>query len=119
MSRLLNIAAAQFPVSGVIERNARHICRQISEAADRGATIVQFPEAALSGYAPAHLFSLEDYEWDVLAESTERICRLASSLRIWVVMGSMRRVDGERPRLCLLVISDRGEVTGTYDKRRL
>jgi predicted amidohydrolase len=119
VSRPLCIAAAQFPVSGDIERNGRHIRRQILEAANAGADVVQFPETALTGYAPAHLGSLEAYDWDTLEAHTRRIRRLASVHRIRVVLGSMRRVDSGRPRISLLVIDERGEVAGVYDKRRL
>jgi predicted amidohydrolase len=119
MNRPLHIAAAQFPVSGKIERNASYIHRQIDEAANAGADIVQFPETGLTGYAPAHLGSLEGYDWEVLAKHTQQIRRSAASHGIRVVLGSMRRVDSGLPRISLLVIDDRGEVAGVYDKRRL
>ena len=119
MSRPLLIAAAQFPVSGDIEKNAGYIQRQVSEAADVGATVVHFPETALPGYAPSHLDSLEGFPWDLLSEHFLRIRELASSRQVWVVLGSIRRDNDGRPRICQQVISDRGEVAGVYDKRRL
>jgi NAD+ synthase (glutamine-hydrolysing) len=115
----LLVAAAQFPVSGRIGRNAGFIRRQIAEAADRGASVVQFPETALPGYPPRHLGSLEDYDWDRLALETDRIREQARSLGVRVVLGTMRRADSGRPHISLLVISDRGEIEGVYDKRRL
>jgi predicted amidohydrolase len=58
MSSSLRIAAAQFPVSGNIARNAHYIGAQIKEAVRQGANVVHFPETALSGYAPQHFSSL-------------------------------------------------------------
>jgi hypothetical protein len=61
MNRSLRIAAAQFPVSGDITRNARYIHAQIKQAAKQRAHVIHFPETALSGYAPQHFSSLADY----------------------------------------------------------
>ncbi|MBV7339098.1 carbon-nitrogen hydrolase family protein [Chloroflexi bacterium TSY] len=74
----------------------------------------------MSGYAPAHFETLANYAWDVLSNHTQDICQLALSYRLWVVLGSMRMIEGDQlPRSCLHVISDEGEIVGTYDKQRL
>lgn len=119
MSGKIRIAAAQFPVSDNITRNMRFIQNQLEKAASQSATVIQFPETALSGYAPNYYDTLKNYAWDDLDYHTQHICRLASSFGIWVILGSMRRVDGELPKICVKVISDGGEVIGVYDKRRL
>lgn len=119
MSTSLRLAAAQFPVSGDVARNARTIRRQATAAARAGAQIVHFPETALPGYAPKHLGALECYDWRALEAHTENICRLAASLGLWIVLGSMRRIGDEAPRNCTLVISTSGAIAGVYDKQRL
>lgn len=119
MSKPIKIAAAQFPVSSDVSRNANYISKQIVQAASSKATVVQFPETALSGYAPKHWPSLDDYPWNVLERETERICDLASYHDIWVVLGSMKPIDTRLPTSCLHVISNKGQIVATYDKQRL
>lgn len=115
----LRIAAAQFPVSGDIARNMRYICKQMTLAAKRGVQVIHFPETALPGYAPKHLGSLENYAWPVLGSYLQRLRDLALSLGLWVVLGSMRWIDGDAPRNCVYVMSNIGEIEAVYDKRRL
>jgi predicted amidohydrolase len=119
MKAFLRVAAAQFPVSADIARNARTIEQQMREAASGGAHVIQFPETSLSGYAPTHIESYDTYPWGELERATQSICDVAVSLGIWVILGTMRRVDAALPRNCLHVISDAGEIAGTYDKQRL
>jgi predicted amidohydrolase len=119
MKPFLRVAASQFPVSGNITRNRRYIEAQMKEAATKGVHVIQFPETLLSGYSPKHVESLEHYTWDRLDTSIRKICELASSLHLWVILGSMRQVEYEFPRNCLQVISPTGRIVGTYDKQRL
>ncbi len=115
----IHIAAAQFPVSSDISRNAGFIRKQIAESASKKATVVQFPETALSGYPPKHWPSLDNYPWPLLRLETERICALAALHDIWIVLGSMKPNDARLPTSCLHVISNNGEIVTTYDKQRL
>ena len=119
MSGFLRIAAAQFPVSADIARNVRYIERLAEDASCREASVIQFPETALSGYAPVHIESYDTFPWRELESATQHICDLAASLEIWIVLGTMRRVDSPLPRNCLQVISRAGALVGTYDKQRL
>ena len=48
----LKIAVCQFPVSGDLKSNSEYIKKFIKEAALNKADIIQFPEAALTGYPP-------------------------------------------------------------------
>lgn len=119
MKTSLRIAASQFPVCGRIVRNARYIESQMTEAAARGAQVIHFPETALPGYGPTHFESFDNYDWPTLDCYEQRIYELASSLDLWVVLGSMRRIEAGLPRNCIQVISNEGAVVGVYDKRRL
>jgi predicted amidohydrolase len=119
MNDLLRIAAAQFPVSPDLLRNARYIQRQMEEAAQKGAHVIQFPEAALPGYAPTHHSSLAEFPWDDLEAQTRIICELASVLHLWVILGSMRYIETQAPRNCVQIISSKGQLEGVYDKQRL
>lgn len=119
MKSSLRIAASQFPVSGNIARNERYIKTQMKEAAKKDVQVIQFPETSLSGYGPSHYESFNNFKWDILDHHTQNICGLASSLNLWVILGSMRLVGSESPRNCVHVISNTGMILGTYDKQRL
>lgn len=119
MPQSLQIAAAQFPVSDDIAKNKAYIHRQMKRAAALGAQVIHFPETALSGYAPKHHATLDTYPWKQLQCSMEQICQCAAFYGIWVILGSMSFVDNQLPKCSLLVISNRGEIVGRYDKRRL
>jgi len=119
MKPFLRIAASQFPVSGDIIRNGRFIQAQMEEASGKGVQVIQFPETSLPGYGPKHFKSFQSYEWDILDHHTRKICDLARSLDLWVVLGSMRQVKRQSPKNCIHVISNAGEVVGSYDKQRL
>jgi predicted amidohydrolase len=119
MKSPLRIAASQFPVSGNVARNSDYIETQMKEAASRGAHLIQFPESALSGYGPSHFSSADDTDWATLENCQYRICQLASLLNIWVVLGTIRKSEAGLPLNCLNIISNTGEMAGTYDKQRL
>jgi deaminated glutathione amidase len=86
----------------------------MKEAAEAGADIIHFPETAISGYGN------EDLDWRSLEKHTKEIADLAGELGIWVVLGSCREISGgKKPANCIHVISNAGQITGTYDKRKL
>lgn len=115
----LRVAASQFPVSGDLRRNARHIHAHIRQAAERGAHVVLFPETALPGYAPRHLASLAAYDWGALEQETDGIAAAAKMHDLWVVLGTMRRSTDGAVRNAVRVLSNTGRTEAVYDKRRL
>ncbi len=119
MKDYLTIAAAQFSVSGKIERNFRYICTLIHKAADDGVQVIHFPESALPGYGPKHFLTFDGYDWETLIKRTQSICDLAASLNIWGILGSMQKGDSNAPKNCTIVISDHGTLIGSYSKQRL
>ena len=120
MTQKLRIAICQFPVSCNIASNAMFIRRFMKEAADAAAHVVHFPETALSGYERLDFTPLSANNWQDLEEYTKEIVNLAGKLRLWVVLGSCRKVVAkEKPTNCLQVISNTGSLVGTYDKQKL
>lgn len=120
MTGRLRFAACQFPVAGDMEANCRYMLRYMHRASGAGADVVHFPELALPGYARLDFPSFAGFDWDALDRHTAGIMDWAKRLEIWAVMGSCRRVPGQRkPRNCLHVISRRGDIVATYDKQRL
>ncbi len=116
MSRRLTIATCQFPLSADIRANGAFIRRQMRTAARRGAEIVHFSEAALSGYAGAQFASFDGYPWDVLADETRRIRNVAAELAVWTVLGSTHRQARGKPFNGLYLIAPTGRVVKRYDK---
>jgi len=120
MIQKLRIAICQFPVSCDIAGNAKFIHRFIKKAAESKAHLIHFPETALSGYERTDFTPSNSIDWQFLEEQTEAIANLAGKLGIWVVLGSCRKfADKEKPANCIHVISDKGQIIGTYDKQRL
>jgi predicted amidohydrolase len=114
----LKIATCQFAVSGQVRRNARWIAKAIGQAADAGADVAHFPEAALTGYPGVDLSGFQGFDWDFLRSETEQICALAAERRIWVIVGSAHPLHStDKPHNCLYLIGPDGRLAGRYDKR--
>jgi len=115
---VLKVATCQFAVGGSIKRNARQICALLREASGDDADIAHFPECALSGYASADFETLEDFDWQLLREETEKIVALAGQLRLWVVLGSTHRLtEPNKPHNSLYLLGPSGKIVDRYDKR--
>lgn len=99
------------------QRNALHICRLISLAAERGAEFVVFPELAVTGYSCADLFHqslLLDQAWNALRSIAEH-CGTAG---IWAAVGLPVRFQGALYN-CAAVISASGRIAGFVPKSHL
>jgi predicted amidohydrolase len=116
----LRIAICQFPVSCDIAGNARFIRKFMKQAAEDTAHLIHFPETALSGYGRSDFAPSSADNWQELEEHTQEIVNLAGKLGLWVVLGSSRKITNrEKPANCIHVISDNGQIVGTYDKQQL
>ncbi|MEW5851070.1 MAG: carbon-nitrogen hydrolase family protein [Myxococcota bacterium] len=116
----LRVATCQFPATADVAQNATHITTLMHQAAERGAHLVHFPEAALSGYFGSDLTTWEGYDWELLRRHTAGIQALAARLGLWTLLGSSHWLDEEhKPTNCLYVISPSGELVDRYDKSML
>ena len=116
MARLV-LATCQFLIRKEPERNVRSVLRQLALAKARGAHLVHFSEACLSGYLGVEIESQRAVDWDGLASCMRVVMAEAKRLRLWVVIGSNHRLTGRhRPHNSLYVIDDRGEPVNRYDK---
>jgi len=116
----LKIAVSQMTVVADCRENSKTIQDLMRRAAEKGCTLIQFPEGALSGYAKEQIENWSDIDWIALEDELEAIKNAAKRFNIWVVVGSTYRLpEPDWPNNSLYVISDKGEVVARYDKRIL
>jgi predicted amidohydrolase len=114
----IRIASCQFPVSSDIKANYQWIKDQMIEAKLKNATIVHFPECALSGYPGTDMQTLDNFNWKELRRNTDSILVLAKELKLWVILGSIHRLSGNnKPHNSLYLINSDGKIIDRYDKR--
>jgi predicted amidohydrolase len=124
MASTLLIAVAQCRVTRDIAANGVHIRELVAEAAGRGASIVLFPEGALSGYAKAQLKSWADVDWTVLRAELAATQVFCAEQGVTAVVGSAHPLgEFERPHNSLYVVSPAVSPEACpetrYDKRLL
>jgi predicted amidohydrolase len=118
MSDGISIAIAQTAIDTDVRQNSHLIRTQMTEARDKGATLVHFPEAALSGYVKSQIKSWDDVDWPALRSELDRISTYAKQLDLWAVIGCNHPLTTPHlPHNSLYVISNEGVLVGRYDKR--
>jgi len=105
-------------VTADADRNFDRIAEGIAAAAGAGARLLALPECAVSGYPPLHHSSPADIDTVRIAELNAEVCGLASSNRIWVVLGTIL-MSSDGLLNSALIISDTGEIVDSYDKLHL
>jgi predicted amidohydrolase len=116
----LKVAVSQMPMSVDCRENSKTIQDFMRKASEKGCTLIQFSEGALSGYAGEEIDRWSDIDWIALEDELEAIKKAAKRFNIWVVVGSAYRLPApEWPHNSLYVISDKGVVIARYDKRIL
>ncbi|MFC7340322.1 carbon-nitrogen hydrolase family protein [Saccharopolyspora griseoalba] len=114
----LRLATCQFPTTADIAANLAWVRHQLTQAAEAGAHLVHFGEAALSGYAGTDFAGFDGYDWTHLRRATEQVMATAAELGVWVVLGTAHPLaDGLKPHNSLHVVDDRGQLRERYDKR--
>jgi predicted amidohydrolase len=113
----LRIATCQFHVTDDIRANQAAVEGAVAEAASRGADLVHFCEAALSGYPGTDLYSWDGFDWETLRAAVTSVQACARKHGVWVVVGSAHPLEpGANPTNCVYIISPRGEIHDRYDK---
>ncbi|MEX0845500.1 MAG: carbon-nitrogen hydrolase family protein [Balneolaceae bacterium] len=134
MFKTIKVAAAQLsPVFLNKEKTVKKACTAISEAGKKGASLIVFPEAFISGY-PDWVWLIPNSKGAALSElyvklvdnavsipdvSTDQLCKAAKSAGINVVMGlHERNTETSSASLfnSLLFISDEGKILGKHRK---
>ncbi len=134
MKETTRIAAAQLsPVFLNKEKTVEKACKAINEAAEKGAKIIVFPEAFISGYPDwvwlipnnqvAELnklyVKLVENAVSIPDDSTAKLCKAAKSAGIFVVMGMHERnseTSSTSLYNSLLFINEEGSIVGKHRK---
>ncbi len=134
MNNEFKVAAAQLtPVFLNKEKTVEKACKAIAEAGKKGAKLIVFPEAFISGY-PDWVWLIPNSKGAELNElylklvnnavsipdnSTDKLCKAAKSANISVVMGMNERnseTSGASLYNSLLFINNKGEILGKHRK---
>ena len=113
----ITLATCQFPISRDVDANLRHAVRQIEQAAAKGAQLVHFSEAALSGYLGVEIKTPAQIGWEQLRASMREVMAQAQRSGVWVVIGCNHQLSGRhKPHNSLYVINGQGKIVNRYDK---
>jgi predicted amidohydrolase len=116
----ITIATAQAQISADVRANGREIRTFMRQARAGDASLVHFPEGAMSGYTKSQIKDWGQVDWGSLSDELRQTAALAGELGLWVVFGCAHRLTPpHRPHNSLYVVSDRGELVTRYDKRFL
>ncbi len=111
---MVTFALAVTPVSPDVAANLNMMVRMAQTAADAGADVVLFPEAALTGLInddnPAHDLSLGQ---SVPGPAIEVLSAVAQARSLWIAVGLLER-DGARLYDTAVLLSPTGEVALKY-----
>jgi len=134
MTKILKVAAAQLsPVFLNKEKTVEKACQAILEAGEKGAELIVFPEAFISGYPDwvwlipnskgADLnelyLSLVEQAVSVPDDGTEKLCKAAKTAGIHVIIGiNERNTEYSNASLfnSILFIDDNGKILGKHRK---
>ncbi len=113
----ITLATCQFQIESQSAKNIVQIKRQMRSAKKRGAHLVHFSEACLSGYLGAELKSVKETDWEQLRGYMREVQTLAAELKVHVVLGCNHQLTGaHKPHNSLYVIDDKGRMITRYDK---
>lgn len=131
MSRIITVAAAQ---QGPVERGddkagvVARMCDQMRQAHARGATLVVYPELALTTFFPR--WNMEDgeelesyYEKEMPSNETQPLFSLAAELGVGFYLGYAEQYSdesGKRRRFnTTILVNNKAEIVGKYRKVHL
>ena len=117
----LRVAVAQFPGSNNIEENKKYILELSQQAADAGAELLVFPEAAMCSFS-SDLADLQKIATQHSPAFIEFMQKLAQQHGFAIVVGVLSASEvaaDERVINQLLAISSEGEIVSRYTKVHL
>ncbi len=113
----LKVACVGFEMSGDISRNWQAIEYWTNRAADEGAALVHFPEAALTGYNRVHVKEMDAIDRDLLQRRSADIAALAAARGVWIAYGTTNfEPNAAMPFNSLMLIGPDGAQVSRYDK---
>jgi predicted amidohydrolase len=116
--RPITIATTQSYISADVRDNGQEIRRLMQQARAEDASIVHFPEGALSGYTKSQIKNWDHVDWEALLCEKRLVADCARQLGLWVVVGCNHPLTPpHRPHNSLYVISSTGELVTRYDKQ--
>ncbi len=118
MSNPVHLAAVQMDVVFADKAaNIKHILEKMEETAAAGASIIVFPECAITGYCYKSLEEAKPQAEPVPGPATAEIAGACKRLGVHVVVG-MLESDGDKIYNCCVLIGPEG-VAGSYRKIHL
>ena len=116
--RIIRAAASQFRLTTDTQTNLQRILADIDSASERSASVIVFPELALSGYPPKDADSLLYVSQAETESALHTIQDKAKQRAIAVAVGAVWREHGKTYNRAFLISGD-GLLVGTYDKLHL
>lgn len=114
----MRIAVFQFASSDNIDQNFEAIKRAVGQASENNVRLLVFHECACCGYPPIEMPDLNELDFDKLEESIKDVRHLAKIHDMYIVLGTIKRIDGKNYN-SMLLINPNGEISGSYEKRAL
>jgi predicted amidohydrolase len=113
----LSVACVGFKMSGDIERNWQAMENWTKLAANKGAELVHFPEAALTGYNGVHVKRMDVIDRELLKRRSDDMAALAAAQGVWIAYGTTHfEADGQLPFNSLVLVGPNGAMVSRYDK---
>jgi len=113
----MKIALAQInPTVGEVEHNYHLICKSISDAKQKKAELVVFPELCLTGYPPKDLLMKKKFVARNL-EMIQRIVTESKDSEVALIIGFVDLQDDQLYNAAAII--DQGKLLGVYHKIHL
>lgn len=111
----LTVAVAQTACSADIQKNYQKAERMITEATEKGAQLIVFPEYMnfIGNDTPESIESIPD------GEACRRMAAAAKKNRIWVHLGSIKETANDKPYNTSVLFDPDGNIQGIYRKLHL
>ena len=114
----MKVAAVQMDIRiGEIDANLSAICDRLREAAGAGATLIAFPECAVSGYCFESLEEARPFAQPVPGPAVQHLSEACSELGVFAVFGMLEVADDKLFNVA--VLTGPAGLVGVYRKTHL